>query len=176
MPDTQTQDRLAGTWNFAAVHSTAQFSVPYLVAKFRGTFEDVTATLQDGTLTGSVKVASISVKNEGLVGHLMAPDFFDAERHAEISFASTSLEISGDDVTVDGELTMKGVTKPLHATGTIEGPTEDFMGNTRLGLALSTTIDRTEFGVSWNADLPKGGKALSDDVTLSVELEFHKAA
>lgn len=175
MPDTQTPERLAGSWNFAAVHSSAQFSVPYLVAKFRGSFEEVEASLQDGQLSGSVKVASISVKDPNLIGHLLAPDFFDGERYPEISFRSTNIAVDGDDVQLDGELTMKGVTKPLHATGTIEGPTEDFMGNTRLGLALTTIIDRTEFGVSWNADLPKGGKALSNDVTLSVELEFHKA-
>lgn len=175
MPDTQTPERLAGSWNFAAVHSSAQFSVPYLVAKFRGSFEEVEASLQDGQLSGSVKVSSISVKDPNLVGHLLAPDFFDAERYPEITFKSTNIAIDGDDVQLDGELTMKGVTKPLHATGTIEGPTEDFMGNTRLGMTLTTIIDRTDFGVNWNADLPKGGKALSNDVTLSVELEFHKA-
>ena len=176
MTETQTPDRLAGTWNFAAVHSSATFSVPYLVAKFRGTFEDLNATLENGVLSGSAKVASVSVKDPNLVGHLLAPDFFDAENHDEISFKSTKLDIDGDDVTLEGELTLKGVTKPLTAKGSVDGPTEDFMGNTRLGFTLETTIDRTDFGVSWNADLPKGGKALSNDVTITAELEFHKAA
>ncbi len=63
----------------------------------------------------------------------------------------------------------------MHATGTVAGPTEDFMGTTRLGFTLQTTVDRTEFGVDWNADLPRGGRALSDEVTLVVELEFTKA-
>jgi polyisoprenoid-binding protein YceI len=174
MSETTTQDRLAGTWQFNTVHSAATFSVPYLVAKFRGSFEDVSATLNDGQLTGAVKVSSISVKEPNLVGHLLAPDFFDAETYPEITFASSTLDIDGDQVQLDGELTLKGITKPIHATGTVEGPTEDFMGHTRLGFTLSTTIDRTEFGVSWNADLPKGGKALSNDVTLTVELEFSK--
>ncbi|HLH14852.1 MAG TPA: YceI family protein, partial [Solirubrobacteraceae bacterium] len=115
------------------------------------------------------------VKDDNLTGHLMAPDFFDAEQYPEISFRSTSISGEGDAVTVDGELTLKGVTKPIHATGTLEGPAQDFMGNTRLGFTLQTTIDRTEYGVSWNADLPSGGKALQDEVTLHVELEFHKA-
>lgn len=168
------QDRVAGDWQFAAVHSSADFSVKYLVAAFRGRFEELTATLKDGVLTGTAKVASIAIKDENLVGHLMAPDFFDAEQFPEITFTSTILDIQGDELTLDGELTMKGVTRPVHATGTIEGPTEDFMGNTRLGFAVQTTIDRTDFGVNWNADLPKGGKALSDEVTLTVELEFHK--
>jgi polyisoprenoid-binding protein YceI len=170
------QDRLAGTWNFAPVHSSADFSVKYLVAQFRGSFQELDAKLQDGVLTGSAKVASIKVKDENLTGHLMAPDFFDAEQFPEISFKSTILDIQGDQLTLDGELTLKGVTKPVKATGTVAGPTEDFMGNTRLGFTLETKINRTDFGVSWNADLPKGGKALGDEVTLTVELEFHKAA
>ena len=174
MSVTTTQDRLAGSWQFAPVHSSVEFSVKYLVAKFRGSFAEVQASLADGTLTGSAKVASVSVKDPKLAGHLSTPDFFDAEQYPEVSFTAQTLEIDGDSVSLDGELTLKGVTKPIHATGTIEGPTDDFMGNTRLGLTLATTIDRTEFGVSWNADLPKGGKALSDEVALTVELEFHK--
>jgi polyisoprenoid-binding protein YceI len=172
---TTAQDRLAGNWQFNPVHSSAEFSVKYLVAKFRGTFEEIDASLADGVLTGSAKVASINVKQENLVGHLMAPDFFDAEQYPELSFTSSSIKADGDDVTVEGELTIKGVTKPVRAAGTLKGPTEDFMGNTRLGFTLETTIDRTEFGVSWNQDLPKGGKALADEVTLIVELEFMKA-
>ncbi len=168
------QDRLAGEWNLNATHSSADFSIKYLVAKFRGRFEKLDAHLRNGVLTGSVKVASINVKDPNLIGHLQGPDFFDAERHPEISFTSQILDIEGDALTLDGELTMKGVTKPVHASGTVNGPTEDFMGNTRLGFTLETTINRSEFGVNWNADLPKGGKALSDEVTLIVELEFSK--
>ena len=85
------------------------------------------------------------------------------------------LGIDEDTLELDGVLTLKGVTKPVHATGTINGPTDDFAGNTRLGFTLETTIDRTEFGVDWNADLPKGGRALSNEVNLVVELEFIKA-
>ncbi|UTI63515.1 YceI family protein [Paraconexibacter antarcticus] len=169
-----TTDRFAGTWGFAPVHSSADFSVKYLVAKFRGGFSELDATFENGQLAGSVKVASIQVKDENLVAHLQGPDFFDAEQHPEISFRSTSLEVDGDDVTIEGDLTLKGVTKPLHATGKVSGPTEDFMGNTRLGFTFATTIDRDAYGVSWNADLPKGGKALGNDVELIVELEFHK--
>jgi polyisoprenoid-binding protein YceI len=169
-----TTDRLAGTWNFAGVHSSADFAVKYLVATFRGGFEDLTAELVDGKLSGSVKVASVKVKDENLVAHLLAPDFFDAEQHPEITFSSSNIAIDGDSAKIDGELTIKGITKPLSATGTVNGPTEDFMGNTRLGFTFATVIDRAAFGVDWNADLPKGGKALSNDVELTVELEFHK--
>ncbi len=169
------QDRLAGTWKFVPVHSTASFSVKYLVASFRGTFEAFDATLSGGVLTGRVEVASVSVKDPNLAGHLQSPDFFDAERHPEITFRSTSIDLSGDTAAIDGELTVKGVTKPVHATGTVNGPTEDFAGNTRLGFTLETTIDRSAFGVSWNAPLPKGGFALSNDVDLVIELEFTRA-
>ena len=174
MSVTTAQDRLAGNWQFNPVHSSADFSVKYLVAKFRGSFEELDATLVDGVLSGSAKIASINVKQENLVGHLMAPDFFDAEQYPEISFTSNSIDANGDDVTVDGELTLKGVTKPIHATGTLEGPTEDFMGNTRLGFTLETTIDRTEFGVNFAGSLPGGQPVVANDVTLTVELEFVK--
>ncbi|HLI58163.1 MAG TPA: YceI family protein [Solirubrobacteraceae bacterium] len=172
---TSVQDRISGTWNYAAAHSSADFAVKYVVSTFRGSIEDLTASLEDGVLSGSAKVASIKVKDDNLTGHLMAPDFFDAEQYPEISFRSTSIEADGDEVTVEGELTLKGVTKPITATGTLEGPAQDFMGNTRLGFTLEATIDRTDFGVSWNAELPSGGKALADEVTLHVELEFHRA-
>jgi polyisoprenoid-binding protein YceI len=168
-------DRLAGNWKFAAAHSSADFAVKYVVSTFRGSFEDLSVTLQDGVLTGTAKIASVKVKDDKLTGHLMTPDFFDAEQFPEVSFSSSSITADGDQVSVDGELTLKGVSKPIHATGTLEGPAQDFMGNTRLGFTLETTIDRTDYGVSWNAELPNGGKALSDEVTLHIELEFHKA-
>jgi polyisoprenoid-binding protein YceI len=174
---TSIQDRISGAWNYAAAHSSADFAVKYVVSTFRGSIEDLHATLEDGVLSGSAKVASIKVKDDNLTGHLMAPDFFDAEQYPEISFRSTSIEGDGEgnEVTVQGELTLKGVTKPITATGTLEGPSEDFAGNTRLGFTLETTIDRTDYGVNWNAELPSGGKALADEVTLHVELEFHQA-
>lgn len=172
---TSIQDRLAGAWNLAAAHSSADFAVKYVVSTFRGSLEDLSATLEDGVLSGSAKVASIKVKDDNLTGHLMTPDFFDAEQYPEISFRSTSIEGDGDAITLQGELTLKGVTRPITAIGTLEGPAQDFMGNTRLGFTLETTIDRTDYGVNWNAELPSGGTALQDEVTLHVELEFHQA-
>lgn len=175
MPTEIAQDRLAGTWNFAAIHSTANFSVKYLVASFRGSFEQFDASLEGDVLTGTVKVDSVTVKDPNFIGHLQSPDFFDAEQFPEITFRSTSIELDGDLAEVDGELTVKGITKPVHASGSVSGPTEDFLGTTRLGFTLETTIDRSAFGVSWNAPLPKGGFALSNDVKLIVELEFNRA-
>ena len=106
----------------------------------------------------------------------MSAEFFDADNHPEITFTSDELKINGDDVQLGGELTIKGITRALHATGTVEGPTEDPTGNTRLGFTLKAMIDRTAYGVSWNADLPSGGRALSDEVELTAELEFIQAA
>jgi polyisoprenoid-binding protein YceI len=171
------QERLAGTWNFNPVHSSASFAVKYLVASFRGRFEDLEASLVDGQLSGKVRTASIVVKDENLAAHLQTPDFFDSEAHPELTFRSDELRIDGDEVTLVGELTIKGVTKPVTATGTVAGPTTHPAGHDALGFTLETTVDRTDFGVSWNAPLPKGGGlALSNDVKLVVELEFIKGA
>lgn len=170
-----TNERLAGTWKFSPVHSSAEFSVRYLVANFRGRFEDFDATLQDGRLEGRVRTSSVNVRDENLLGHLLAPDFFDAERFPEITFASEELSIDGDDVTLDGQLTIKDAAHRLSAKGEVRGPAVGAFGETRLGFTLQTTIDRTAFGIDWNADLPAGGKALSNDVVLTVELEFTKA-
>ena len=169
------QDRLAGSWNFSAVHSSAEFSVKYLVASFRGRFNEVDAKLENGKLTGSVKADSVSVKDENLIGHLLAPDFFDAESYPEITFESDSLEVDGDQAVIDGSLTIKGKSNPIHVTGDVAGPVVGAHGETRLGFTFETTIDRTAYGLDWNADLPAGGKALSNDVKLTVELEFIQA-
>jgi polyisoprenoid-binding protein YceI len=169
-----TTDRLAGDWQLNPVHSTASFSVRYLVATFRGSFSEIDASLDGDILTGSVKVASVKVKDPNLTGHLLSPDFFDAEQFPTIAFRSDPLRIEGDEITVQGELTLKGVTKRIQATGSVVGPVVDHAGSTRLGFSLETTINRTDFGVSFNAPLPTGGKALSDDVALTIELEFNR--
>jgi polyisoprenoid-binding protein YceI len=165
-------DGIAGTWRFDRIHSAATFTVKYLVAPFRAEFERFDATLVDGRLSGSVDVTSLNLKDERFRTQVWGSDFFDVVRFPEISFASTDISVAGDGVIVDGELTLKGVTGPIRAVGTIEGPTADFMGNVRLGLALTATIDRTDYGLGWNAPLPAGGRALADDVLLVVDVEF----
>jgi polyisoprenoid-binding protein YceI len=167
--------RLEGTWQLNPVHSSATFSVKFVVATFRGTFDEITATIDDDVLNGSVNVASVKVKDSNLNGHLLSPDFFDAERYPAITFRSDPLMLEGEELSVDGDLTIKGVTKRVHAKGTVAGPSVDHMGSTRLGFSLETMIDRTDFGILFNAPVPGGGNALSDEVTLTVELEFMKA-
>jgi polyisoprenoid-binding protein YceI len=171
----------AGTYTLDKVHSHVGFAVKHMVvATFRGRFEEFDATLEvsdDGAprLVGTVDVTSIEVKDDNLAGHLQSPEFFDSERHPELRFESDSIRVDGGDVVVDGRLTIKGQTRPVEARGTIVGPHEDIAGNTKLGLELTAIVDRTEFGLNWNAPLPKGGVALGNDVTLSVDLELKKA-
>jgi polyisoprenoid-binding protein YceI len=171
----------AGTYKDDGVHSAATFSVKHMVVStFRGRFEDFTAVLtvdEDGRarLDGTVEADTIVVKDENLAAHLKSPEFFDTERYPEIRFTSLELTVDGDRVTVEGDLTIKDNTHRITGTGTIEGPAEDPFGNTKLGLALETTVDRTQFGLNWNAPLPKGGFALADDVKIQVELELVKA-
>jgi polyisoprenoid-binding protein YceI len=164
-----------GTWQLDPVHSKASFAVKHAgLSNFRGTFDDVTATLEDGVLRGTVKVDSVSVPVDQLKGHLQGPDFFDAERNPEITFVARDLKQDGEQLTVNGELTMRGVTKPLEATGTIAGPAQYFDGNDRIAIELSTVVDRTDYGINWNAPIPSGGNALADDVTITVELQLVK--
>jgi polyisoprenoid-binding protein YceI len=168
---------LQGTYVFDPIHSSASFSVKHMiVSTFRGRFEKFDATLVDGKLTGTVDVGSIVVKDENLAAHLQSPEFFDAERYPELRFVSSEIRPDGDEVVVDGELTIKGVTKAVEARGTIEGPAVTFGDVNKIGLSLEAIIDRTEFGLSWNAPLPKGGFALANDVKLIVELELAEQA
>ena len=169
----------AGTWNLDPVHSRVDFEVSYLAGTFKGEFHEIGAELiVDGdraSLEGTVNVASVDVKDENLSAHLQSPDFFDAERHPELRFSAQNIRLHGDGkVAVDGELMIKGVTKRVAVTGTVTAPIADPYGNDRIGLNLTTTIDRTDFGVDWNNPLPSGEPALANDVTILAELQFVK--
>jgi polyisoprenoid-binding protein YceI len=159
-----------GRWRADTVHSSLTFEIEYAVARFAGEVRDFDVTLEDGKLSGSARVASISVKDEDLEGHLLSPEFFDAERYPELTFTSTEAHRDGDSVEFSGEVTMKGITRPVTLTGSITGPTVDHFGATRLGLALETTIDRTDFDMNWNMPLPTGQPALANEVTLRANL------
>ena len=167
----------AGAWTLDKVHSGAGFSVKHMVvATYRSQFGEVDATISDGVLTGIVQVDSIEAKDENLKGHLLSPEFFDAENTPEIRFVSTAIRPEGDGVIVEGDLTIKGHTERVEARGVISEPYEDFTNTEKLGIDLETTVDRTQFGLDWNALLPKGGFAVGNDVTITVHLEFAPAA
>lgn len=167
----------AGTWAADPVHSNVSFEVAYAgVNSFRGGFRDFSATLSADGLEGSAKVASVDVKDEQLNGHLQTPDFFDAQRYPEISFRAIELaRLEDNQVRGKGELTIKGVTRPVELHGEIAAePATDPFGRERLGLKLETEIDRTSYGVSWNAPNQSGGDYLGNDVKLIAELAFVK--
>lgn len=179
---TQTKAQLpTGTWQVDPVHSHVGFAVDYLAGTFRGTFSPVEATLtvgEDGSveLAGSARAENVRVQDENLTAHLLTPDFFDAERAPEITFGASAIRRAGNEVVIDGELTIKGNAQPVALTGTITEPVKDAYGNDRIGLKLETTIDRTQFGLNWNLPLPNGEPALANDVTLSADLYLVKAA
>ena len=159
----------AGSWSADPVHSSLSFEIDYAGTNtFRGGFHEYSAGLQDGLLQGTAKVASVDVKDEQLNAHLQTPDFFDAERFPEITFRTSDLE--------HGELTIKGVTRPVAITSSVSEPNVDPFGRERIGIKLEAKVDRNEFGVSWNAPNQGGGNYLGDDVTIKADLALVKAA
>jgi polyisoprenoid-binding protein YceI len=173
----------AGTWKIDTIHSHVGFAVKHMVvATFRGRFEDYDGALTaapDGSLRleGSVDVDSIVVKDENLAGHLKSLDFFDSANYPKIRFASSAVRVlEGGEVEVDGELTIKDNTHSVTARGSVSGPHVDIAGNDKVGVELEAVIDRREYGLLWNAPLPKGGFALDDDVKLQVTLELVREA
>ena len=166
----------SGSWNVDPVHSVVTFSVRHMmVGTFRGDFNDVEGSLTDGKLVGDVKVPSLALKNEGLLGHVLTPDFFDAERFPEIKFESSSLSLAGGSLTAEGTLTIKGTALPVTATGRLAGPAITMGDVEKIGIDLETKIDRTAVGLNWQAPLPNDGLALGNDVTISVSLELARA-
>jgi polyisoprenoid-binding protein YceI len=167
----------AGTWKSDPVHSSVGFAVRHMgVTPFRGGFKSFGASLAGGRLVGTAEVESIVTDDENLTGHLLSPDFFDSSRFPELRFESSGIEREGDDVVVRGELTLKGITRPVELRGTATGPLSDPYGRSRFGLELQTTIDRTAFGLDWNAELPAGGQVVANDVELTASLELVEEA
>jgi polyisoprenoid-binding protein YceI len=178
MTTTQAESTIpTGAWQSDPVHSTVGFAVRHIVGTFRGSFEEFEASISDASgepqLAGSVPVESVQVKEENLKGHLLSPEFFDAERNPEIAFTSTSIAREDDQLVVEGELTVHGTTRPVVARGEVTGPAPGPDGE-RIGIDLETTVDRHDYGLDWNMELPAGGTVLGDEVTLTVHLELVK--
>jgi polyisoprenoid-binding protein YceI len=163
-----------GTWNADTIHSTVGFAVKYMAGSFQGTFSEFEARLTDGALRGSAGVGSVEVKDPNLATHLQSPDFFDAERFPQLAFEANEISRSGDDLTIAGELTLKGHTEPVEIRGHVNDPAPDPYGGERFGLQLETTVDRTKFGLNWNNPLPSGDPALANEVTIMVDLQLVK--
>ncbi len=170
-----------GTWKVDPVHSQVGFAVAYVGGTFRGSFAPVDVTLEVGengesTLRGAAPVGGVHVQDENLSAHLQAPEFLDVERTPELTFESSEIRRSGEQISITGDLTIRGATEHVELRGTIGEPIQDAYGNDRFPLAISTTIDRTKFGLNWNNPLPSGEPALANDVTLAAELQLVKSA
>jgi polyisoprenoid-binding protein YceI len=166
---------LGGTYTVDPIHSSFGFAVRYQgVSLFRGTLSEVSATLADGRLEGAAQVESISIRTpEQFRAHVLSEEFFDAANHPQVTFVSSDLELREDGTAeVRGELTIKGITNPITATGTWIAPATDAFGNTRGHLNLEAVIDRTQWNMNWNMPLPSGGNALANEVTLTVDLSL----
>ena len=175
----QQQQLPAATWNVDPIHSTVSFAVKYMASTFRTEFDRYEATLDttgdEPRLYGSVAPDSIVIKDPNFHAHLQSPDFFDTERHPAITFESTSFRVDGDELVVDGDLTIKGETRRIEGRGELTPLHEDLHGKERVGVRLEAAIDRSHFGVSWNAPLPKGGLALANETKLVVDLFLIKS-
>jgi polyisoprenoid-binding protein YceI len=168
----------AGSYRIDPVHSSARFRIEHSgFVPFHGSFRDVAGSLEvgdDGSirLAGAVKAESVDVDDPDLRGHLLSPEFFDAERHPEIRFASSELALDGDDLRLEGKLEVKGNRSPIEARGKLRGPRPDLDGRDRLALELEAVVDRHRFGLDWQAELPGGGEVLGHHVTLNVVLQL----
>jgi polyisoprenoid-binding protein YceI len=174
------QQTTTSTWRVDTVHSTVGFAVKHMiVSTFRGAFETYDAILVDTAgelaLSGWVDVTSLAVKDADLAVHLASPEFFDSAEHPRMTFTSSQIAVEDGAVVLDGELTIKGHTHPVRATGSVTPPLQDPFGGVRRGLELETVVDRRVYGLEWNLSLPKGGFALDNDVRLVINLEFTQA-
>ena len=160
-----------GTWSIDPVWSALEFQVKKLgLMTVKGRVPGFTGTIRGGespSIDGVVDASSITTFDETRDGHIQSPDFFDTERFPELRFVSTHVASNGDTLAVEGDLTIKGITQPVVLEGRFVGTGLDPYGNERIGIELSGTVDRTEFGLNWNAPLPGGGFLLPDDVLLS---------
>ena len=166
---------VSGTYTIDPIHSNVGFSLRYGgVGWFGASFESPTGTL-DVTdsgikLVGSAPVESISIRLDPFRGHLFSADFFDTANHPEIGFTSTKVDLAeSGKATVEGDLTVRGTTKPITASGTWEGPVEG-LGGPRVWLSVETKIDRFDYGLAWGVELPGGGLAAGREVTLNIDL------
>lgn len=174
------------TWNIDPAHSVAEFKVKHMmISNVKGAFPKVSGvlTFDEGDVSKSsveatIDVASIVTRDEQRDGHLKSPDFFDVEKYPTMTFKSTKVTATGaGEGTVEGDLTIRDVTKKV--VFAVEGPTapgKDPWGNTRIGVSATTKISRKDFGLVWNAALETGGVLVGDEVTITLDVQFVKAA
>jgi polyisoprenoid-binding protein YceI len=160
-------------------HSAAEFTVRHLmISKVRGRFTGVAGTIDvpvgaqvPSSVTATLETATISTSDAQRDGHLVSPDFFDAQKNPTITFASTSISGAADGFEMTGDLTMSGVTKPITLKATFEGETVDPWGNKRFGYEAHGKLSRKDFGLVWNQALETGGVAVGDEVKIELSIE-----
>jgi polyisoprenoid-binding protein YceI len=175
---------LAGTWDVDASHSTVGFAVKHaVVATTRGKFNVYSggATIDPSTPENSsiwveIDAASVDTGNEQRDGHLKSGDFWNAEENPKITYKSTSVRVDGDDIVTSGDLTIGGKSAPLDIVWEFGGIAKDPWGNTKAGFEGSATLNRKDWGISWNAALETGGFLISEKVKLVLEIEANKQA
>jgi polyisoprenoid-binding protein YceI len=176
---------LTGTYTIDPSHSRVGFVARHaMVTKVRGSFNEFEGSaVLDGdnpaasTASVTIQVASIDTRNEQRDGHLRSNDFLAIDEFPQITFVSTGVRQSADDeFELTGDLTIKGVTKPVTVPFTFEGTAVDPFGNTRIGFEGAVTINRKDYGVSWNAALETGGVLVSDKITLEFEISAIRSA
>src|SRR6478735_3815293 len=171
-----------GTWNADLSHSSVNFSVRHLVvSKVRGQFQKFDATLQiaenplDSKVEASVDLASIDTGDDGRDNHVRGGDFFDIEQYPTMTFASTGIRPNGSDYYLDGDLTIKGVTKPVTLDLEFNGVATDPWGGTRAGFSAETEVNRNDFGITYNAALETGGVLIGEKLKVTIEIEAVKS-
>ena len=169
---------VAGTWTIDTLHSEVGFSVRHMmVSKVRGKFTKFDGELVtgesplDSSVTAEIDLASIDTGSEQRDGHLRSPDFFDTENHPLMTYRSTGVRANGEDFVLDGELTLKGVTRQVPLKLELNGFGQDPYGGTRAGFTATGHINRGDFGVTYNAAIEGGGVVVSDKVELHLEIE-----
>jgi polyisoprenoid-binding protein YceI len=169
---------IAGTWNVDPVHSEVSFVVRHMmVSKVRGRFDTFSGTITtaddplQSTVTATVDLSSVNTGAPDRDNHIRSADFFHVEQHPTMTFQSTGVRQDGDDFLLDGDLTLRGVTKPVTFKLEVNGFGPDAYGGTRAGFSATTEINRSDFGVSYNGPIPGGGVAVSEKVTIHLEIE-----
>jgi polyisoprenoid-binding protein YceI len=169
---------IAGTWSLDPAHTEIGFVARHLmVSKVRGKFEKYTGSITtapnplDSLAEAEIDLSSITTGNDQRDEHLRSNDFFDVATSPKMSFRSTAIRPDGDQFLVDGELTIRNITKPITLTVEVGGFGTDPWGGTRAGFTATAVINRHDFGVSWNAAIEGGGVVVSDKITINIEAE-----
>jgi polyisoprenoid-binding protein YceI len=175
---TATPGYTAGTWTIDPVHSEVGFTVRHMmVSKVRGRFTSFSGEIVtgadplDSSVTAEIALDSIVTGQEQRDAHIRSADFFDVENHPTMTYRSTGVRRDGDGYVVDGQLTLKGVTRDVPLALELNGFGPDAYGGTRAGFTATAEINRSDFGVSWNAAIEGGGVVVSDKVTIQLEIE-----